>query len=755
MIDLNALTLEEKASLASGGDFWTTKAVAGVPSIMLTDGPHGLRKQGDQADHLGINASIAATCFPPASGIGQSWNVGLISRIAGALGRECRAENVGVLLGPGVNIRRSPLGGRNFEYFSEDPILSAALGTAWVKGIQAEGVGASLKHYALNNQENDRQRVSSDIDPRPLREIYLRAFQRVVEEAKPWTVMSSYNRVNGEYVGESEYLLTKILRDEWGFDGVVLSDWGAVVDRVASASAGLDLEMPSSGGTGDRALVAAVQDNRLSEDVVDRIAQRIAELAFKAATAEPLAGFNVEEHHALAREAAAHSIVLLKNDDGLLPLKPGASIAVIGEFAERPRYQGGGSSHVNPTKVDGPLEELRLIGGADSVTYSRGFASDGTAPAGALLKDAVEAARAADVAVLFLGLPDELESEGWDREDIELPGEQIALAHSVYEANPRTVVVLTHGGVVRLAPIAGLPAILDGALLGQGAGHAIASVIYGAVNPSGRLTETVPERIQDTPAFLNFPGEHSRVRYAEGLYVGYRWYDAREIPVTFPFGHGLSYTTFEYSNLELTASEDGIHASVTVTNTGGRAGRDVPQFYVSVPNSQVQRPLRELKGFGSIDLDPGEEARLDVLLRRSDLAFWDTRIDGWVVETGAYEVTVGASSRDLRLIGTIDLSGDAVVIPLSSSSTIEEFLENPLGAEFVNRALKVIAGAVNGSESATDRIAGAGSDTLKMMASFPIGRMINFTAGALTSEQIDQVLAAANAAAIPASAANV
>ncbi len=746
MIDLTSLTLEEKASLASGADFWTTKSVKAIPSIMLTDGPHGLRKQGDKADHLGLNASVPATCFPPASGIGQSWNASLISRIAQALGRECRAEGVGVLLGPGVNIRRSPLGGRNFEYFSEDPVLSAALGSAWVTGIQAEGVGASLKHFAVNNQEDDRQRVSANVDPRPLREVYLRAFKRVVEDARPWTVMSSYNRVNGEYVGESDLFLTKILRDEWGFDGVVVSDWGAVVDRVASAEAGLDLEMPASGDASDKALVEAVRNGTLSEETLSRLAGRVASLALKASATEPLDGFDIDKHHALAREAAAQSIVLLKNDNEVLPLKRGVKLAVIGDFAERPRYQGGGSSHVNPTRVDIPLEEIQHIAGEDLLTYARGFSTDDNSDSESLRQEAVDAARGAEAAVLFLGLPQELESEGWDREDIELPADQIALVGAVAEVNSRTIVVLSHGGVVRLAPLMDIPAILDGALLGQGGGRAIAEVLFGIVNPSGHLTESVPERLEDSPAFLDFPGEHSHVRYAEGLFVGYRWYDSREIPVSFPFGHGLSYTSFEFSDLELREGEDGIHVTVTVANAGSRAGRAVPQFYVSVPQSRVQRPRQELKAFESVFLNAGEEARISVLLDRNDLAYWDTRVDGWVLEGAEYTVTVGASSRDLRVSGVIDLPGDAVTIPLTPLSTIEELVAHPLGATFVADALRVIAGAVNGSEEPADAIAGAGSDTLKMMASFPIGRMTNFTAGALTAAHIERFLASVNTA---------
>jgi beta-glucosidase len=742
-----SVNLDEKAAYADGRGFWNSEPVDGLPSVLFSDGPHGLRKQQDGDDHLGISQSVPATCFPPAAGLAQSWSPELLARVAGAIGRECRAEGVGVLLGPGVNIRRSPLGGRNFEYFSEDPVLTAALGTAWVRGLQVQGVGASVKHFAANNQETDRQRSSSDVAPRPLREVYLRAFQRIIEEARPWTVMASYNRVNGEYAGESSFLLDQVLRGEWGFDGLVVSDWGGVSDRVAAAAAGLDLEMPGSSGLGARALADAVRVGRLPEEVLDRIAGRLAGLARRVADAPaPAAPLDLAGHHALAREAATRSIVLLRNTGGILPLSPGVSLAVIGAFAAEPRIQGAGSSRVNPTHVDVPLDEIRALAGNADLTFSGGFNADGTSSP-ALIAEAVAAAGKADVALVFAGVPAGLESEGWDRDDIELPAAQLELVEAVHAANHRTVVVLTHGGVVRLGPIAGTAAILDCALLGQGGGRAIAEVLFGVVNPSGRLTETIPLRVEDTPSYLSFPGEHGHVTYGEGIFVGYRGYDARCLEVAYPFGHGLSYTTFAYSGLMLSAGPAGITATITVTNTGDRAGRDVPQFYVAVPRSAVVRPPLELKAFAGVELEPGESTQVTVLLRAADLAYWDARRDRWVLETAAYRVSAGASSRDLRLTGDVDVAGDEDPIPLTMRSTVGELAATPAGQRFV--------AAFRPGGADLDSVSEAlGSDAFAAMAAIPLERMVRMTGGQLDEESLRKVLDAANTATGPGDGAS-
>jgi beta-glucosidase len=733
------LTLQEKASLTSGASFWLTEALerVQVPSIMLTDGPHGLRKQRVGGDHLGIGDSVPATCFPPAVGLGCSWDVELVERIGRALGTEAAIEDVAVLLGPGINIKRSPLCGRNFEYLSEDPVVSGVLGVAIVRGIQARGVGASLKHYAANNQENDRMRSSSDVDPRPLREIYLRGFQRVVEDAQPWTVMCSYNRINGVYTSEDPWLLTQVLREEWGFKGLVVSDWGAVNDRVAGIAAGMDLEMPTSNGATDAQVVAAVASGRLAEAVVDVAAGRVLDLVHKVQKAGGMVDgpLNVDEHHALAREAAGRSIVLLKNDGAVLPLATEASIAVIGAFATKPRYQGAGSSLINPTRLDNALDEIRSYASGD-VTFAAGFElsrSEKSEQSEGLRDEAVAAASRADVAVVFLGLPAAAESEGYDRDDIDLPAEQLAVLDAVIEANPNTVVVLSNGGVVALPFAERVPAILEGWLLGQAGGGATADVLFGAVNPSAKLTETIPMRLSDTPAYLDFPGEFSHVRYGEGLFVGYRWYDARDLDVAFPFGHGLSYTTFEYgaATAALNAAGD-IEVRVAVSNTGAVAGREVVQVYTSLPGGAVQRPLRELKAFASVALDPGERRDVSLTIRREDLAYWDTRVESWIVEGGSYVVDVAASSRDIRTSAAIAVDGDHVAPPLSRNSTIGEVLADPVAGPKVGAALAAMMG---GSAAAAAAILPEGVDLSRMLDSFPIGRVGMFAAA--TGASID------------------
>jgi beta-glucosidase len=730
--EVSELTLEEKASLTSGASFWYTKPVErlGVPAIMVTDGPHGLRKQREGGDHLGIGDSVPATCFPPAVGLSSSWDVDLVHRVGEALGTETSIENVAVLLGPGINIKRSPLCGRNFEYLSEDPIVSGVLGAAMVKGIQSKGVGTSLKHFAANNQENDRMRASSDVDPRPLREIYLRGFQRVVEGAQPWTVMCSYNRINGVYASEDPWLLTQVLRDEWGFEGLVVSDWGAVNERVPGLAAGMDLEMPSSNGVTDAQIVAAVKEGALEESVVDAAAGRVLDLVRKAtrgagAVEGPL---DVDAHHALAREAAGRSIVLLKNDGGLLPLAKDVELAVIGEFAEQPRYQGAGSSMINPTRLDSALEEIRALATAE-VAYARGFSNavDVSPDEAAALRDeAVAAASRADTAVVFVGLPARLESEGYDREDIDLPAAQQELLEVVLAANPNTVVVLSNGGVVALPFADRVPAILEGWLLGQAGGGGTADVLFGVVNPSGKLTETIPLRLEDTPAFLDFPGEFSHVRYGEGLFVGYRWYDARRMQVAFPFGHGLSYTSFAYGDAAAAVNPQGdVEVTVAVTNIGERAGREVVQVYTSLPGGAVQRPVRELKAFASVALEPGETRDVTLVVRRTDLAYWDIRVDRWIVEGGEYVVDVAASSRDIRSSVTAAVQGDEVTVPLSRTSSIGEVMRHPVVGPIVQAAIAQMMSGMEGVEA----IMPEGVDASRMMESFPIGRAGLFAAG--------------------------
>jgi len=715
---LASLSLEEKASLLSGLDFWHTQPVERdgatvVPSVMVTDGPHGLRKQDESADHLGLGNSVPATCFPTAAALGSSWDTDLLRRVGEALGRETRANDVAVLLGPGVNIKRSPLCGRNFEYFSEDPVVAGDLATALVDGIQSLGVGTSLKHFAANNQEADRMRVSADVDERTLREIYLPAFERVVTRAQPWTVMCSYNKVNGVYASQHDWLLTTVLRDEWGFEGLVVSDWGAVRDRVAGVAAGLDLEMPSSGGRTDAEVVAAVRAGALDEALVDAAARRVLQLVARSLPALGAPGsFDVEAHHALAREAAAAGTVLLRNDpvDGpagpapLLPLRAPADVAVLGELARTPRYQGAGSSQVNPTRLDDALTALRAAAGAD-VPFAAGYTldegpDDDRSPE-ALVAEAVETARGAGTVLLFLGLPAAYESEGYDREHLDLPADQVALLRAVAAANPRVVVVLAGGSAISVSPWQdAAPALLTGWLGGQAGGSAVVDVLTGAVTPSGKLTETLPLRLEDTPAFGNFPGELGHVRYGEGVLVGYRWYDARRAEVAYPFGHGLSYTTFAYGDLVTRPGRDGdsVEVRFSVTNTGTRLGQEVAQIYVGDPVATVLRPPRELKAFAKVDLHPGESTTVALTLSRRDLSYFHPGLGRWVLEGGQFVIEVGASSRDLRLAAHVDVVGEDLTPPLTEWSTLEEWAEHPVGGPLLRGALEAsglpMAGAV-------------------------------------------------------------
>ncbi len=692
------LTLEEAAGLTSGSSFWRTEPVQrlGVPSIMLADGPHGLRKQAGATGHLGVAVAVTATCFPTASGLGSTWNPDLLREVGQALGAEAAAEGVAVLLGPGANIKRSPLCGRNFEYLSEDPLLSGDLVAGLIEGIQSRGVGASLKHYAVNNQEDDRMRVDAQVDERTLREIYLAGFERAVRTSAPWTVMCAYNKVNGTYASEHRHLLTTILREEWGFDGVVVSDWGAVNDRVAALAAGTDLEMPSTGGVTDRQVVAAVHDGALDRSTVDAAAGRVLTLVERTAGAGSAApAVDFAAHHALARRAAREAAVLLKNDDDLLPIDPAGHgrIAVIGAFAAHPRYQGAGSSQVNPTRLDDALTELRALAGPDlSIDHAEGFApeaSEEESDAPRLVDEAVALAAGADVALVFLGLPASDESEGFDRTDLDLPASQLHLLEAVAAVNPRIAVVLANGGVVRTAPWDALaPAILEGWLGGQAGGGAIADLLFGLANPSGRLAETVPLALEHTTAFGNFPGELSVVRYGEGLHVGYRGYDARRTEVGYAFGHGLSYTTFDYGHVEARVSDPAtsrVVLSVPVTNTGDRAGQEVVQVYVGDLGATLGRPVRELKAHRKVALEPGEQVDVAFELDRRAFAYYHPGVGDWVVEGGAFGISVGASSRDLRSTAVVDLPGEPLRTRLTEWSTLDELLADPVAAALLAR----------------------------------------------------------------------
>jgi beta-glucosidase len=649
-VQLDRMTLDEKASLLVGDSPWTTPAISrlGIPSVRFADGPHGVRRTSEDSM---VIAALPATCFPTASCAAGTWNPELIREMAGAIAREAIALRVDVVLGPGVNMKRSPLCGRNFEYFSEDPYLAGVLGVAWVEGLQALGVGASLKHFAVNNQETRRMSVDAEVDERTLRETYLSAFERVVRQAQPWTVMCAYNKVNGTYASENHLLLTQILRDEWGFDGVVISDWGAVHDRPASLAAGLDIEMPGPRPRRVRSVVEAVKSGLLDEGSVDRAVLRVLRLAAKAQSTAKGAPFDTAAHHALARRIAAEGVVLLKND-GVLPIRACAKVAVIGPAARAPRFQGGGSSEITPTRVDSPVEELRGLAAGASIAFAEGCREDETIDSG-LVAQAVELAASSDVALIYAAMPEYKESEGHDRSDLDLPEQQVGLIHAVCAVQPNTVVVLLTGSTVTVSSWADEPAaILEAGFAGQAAGGAIADVLYGKVNPSGRLAETFPKRLEDTPSYLAFPGDRDDARYGEGLFIGYRWYSTRGIPVHYPFGHGLSYTTFEYRDVRTSAlavdPDSGVTVTIDVANTGSMDGSEVVQVYVRPLRPRVHRPLRELAGFSKVQIGAGHTRTVAIHLDTSAFAYWDSAMHDWTVDGGDYYLEIGASSEDIR-----------------------------------------------------------------------------------------------------------
>jgi beta-glucosidase len=692
---LTELTLAEKASLTSGSAFWYTTPVPrlGIPKIMVADGPHGLRAQPGEGDHVGLGGSLPATCFPTASAVASSWNPELLRRIGAALAQEARAANLSVILGPGINMKRSPLCGRNFEYFSEDPYLAGELGVGIVDGIQSGGVGTSVKHYAANNQESDRLRVDAQVDERTVREIYLPAFERIVTACQPWTIMCAYNKVNGRSASENPWLLTTVLREEWGFEGLVVSDWGAVYHRVPALKAGLDLEMPPNLPRSPDQIVAAVRSGELAEEVLDARVRTVLELVSKGMRVLELdEDFDAEAHHGLARAAAAESVVLLKNDDGILPLAPDGRIALIGEFARTPRYQGAGSSQVNPTRLETVVDELTAT--FADVTFAAGYGIGDTSADEALRAQAVDAAGSADTVVMLIGLPAADESEGFDRTHMKLPANQIAALRAVAAANPNVVVVLVNGSTVELGEVTPHAAALVEAWLGgQAAAGGIVDVLAGAVNPSGRLAETLPHRLEDNSSYLNFPGDSQVVRYGEGLFIGYRGYDKTDTDVAFPFGFGLSYTTFAVSDLDVALSgsvDEGTLAAevaVTVTNTGAVAGAEVLQVYVRDVAASVARPVRELTGFTKVGLDPGESRRVTIALDQRAFSYWSQLLGTWVVEAGEFAVEVGHHSRDLPLVHTVTVDAPSIAAPITVDSTLHEWMADPVAHELIRDAV--------------------------------------------------------------------
>ena len=658
---LKKLTLEEKCALLSGAETFKTRGMPehGIPQIWLSDGPHGLRKQAGESDHLGLNPSVPATCFPTASAVANSWDAALGEEIGAALGEEAAAQEVSVVLGPGLNMKRNPLCGRSFEYFSEDPYLAGKLAAGYIRGIQSKGVAACPKHFAVNSQETRRMASDSIVDERTLREIYLTGFEIAVKEGHPRSIMSSYNLVNGTYANENKHLLMEILRGEWGFDGAVITDWGGSNDHALGVKNGSTLEMPAPGGDSVRELLAAVESGKISESDIDARLSELLPLVFdtKAALDAAPREFDAAAHHALARRAAEESLVLLKNEGSLLPLAAGAKVAVIGDFAKNPRYQGAGSSMVNSTQVDVLLDKL-INSELNVIGYQQGFDRHGK-PDAALQKSACELATQADTVILCMGLDEIAESEGLDRSNLRLAQNQVDLLQAVAAVNPKIVVVLYSGSVVETPWLDNCQALLYAALGGQAGAGAVADALTGKVNPCGKLAETWPLAYADVPSAADFATRRKTVEYREGLYIGYRYFATAEKAVRFPFGYGMSYTTFAYS--DMAADEQGV--SLTVTNTGSVAGTEIVQLYVAKKNSELFRPAKELKGFARVTLAPGEKQRITIMLDDKAFRFWNVKANRWEIEGGEYELLVGASVEDIRLCEKISVHGTAAVHP--------------------------------------------------------------------------------------------
>ena len=768
---VNELTLEEKASLCSGADFWHTEAIdrLNIPAAMVSDGPHGIRKQESLADHMGVAESIKAIGFPTASAMACSFDRDLLHKVGDALGEECVAEDLAVLLGPGINMKRSPICGRNFEYYSEDPVVAGELGAAFVNGVQEHGVGTSLKHFAANNQEWRRMSISAEIDERTLREIYLAAFETVVKKAQPWTIMCSYNRINGVYSCENDWLLNKVLRDEWGFEGLVMTDWGAMDERVPSLKAGLDLEMPDCHGETDKLIVKAVQSGELEESVLDTAVERILTMVDKYLTARkdidpasmvhPLPssverGYDVAAHHALARTTAEQSAVLLKNED-ILPLQKDKKIAFIGEFAKVPRIQGGGSSHINNTSVESALDAA-----GDSVSYAQGFHIDEETTDETLLQEAITLAKGSDVAVIFAGLPDSFESEGFDRTHLNMPANQNELIARISEVQPNVVVVLHSGSPIAMPWLDKVAGVLQMYLAGQASGGAAVNLLFGDATPCGKLAETFPLHLEDNPSYLNFPGNREKVCYQEGVFIGYRYYDKKKMDVLFPFGYGLSYTDFTYSNMKVTVNgknatdvdvikeTDEIIVSADITNTGNCDGAEIVQLYIKNPVVYEIRPEKELRDFAKVFLKAGETKTVTFTLNARAFSYYETRIHDWYAESGDYEILLASSSRDIRLQDTVSITGSKKIPFVADYVTTCEDVE--LFAKDGSALDEMLRGS--GFAEATDHDGddSMGSGTADMMKAMftgtPLHSILSFSSEELTYEDIQDTIRKLNEA---------
>jgi beta-glucosidase len=750
---LKQMTLDEKAALCTGAGPWTTLPIErlGVPAMTVTDGPHGVRRTSNPNDLAA--KSLPATCFPTASSLACTWDRDLLVRMGEAMAEEAIALGVDVLLGPSLNMKRSPLCGRNFEYFSEDPVLAGEMAASLVEGIQSKGVGTSLKHYALNNQETRRLSVSAQVEERAMREVYLPAFEIAVKRAEPWTVMCAYNKVNGTYCAENHLMLSEILKDEWGFEGLVMSDWGAVHDRVKSLAAGLDLEMPGPKERHVQALVEAVRNGELDEKVLDEAVRRNLRIIFKAAEIPKGGTFDLQAHHELARKIAGEGMVLLKNN-GLLPLKGVKRIAVIGRSAKEAYFQGGGASHINPTRVSVPYIALQTHAPGVEFSYAEGYTnkSDYLQP---LIDEAAALARQAEVALVFIAPPASHESEGYDRPDMYLLLQQVALIEAVAAAQPNTVVVLNNGSPVEMSAWIKAPAaVLEAWMMGQAGGEAIADVLFGQVNPSGKLAETFPVRLEDTPAYLNWPGENDVAVYGEGIHIGYRYYEARDMLVQFPFGHGLSYTQFTYSNPRTSAVEfiytDGLTVSVDVTNTGQVAGSEVVQLYVRDVQSGLKRPPKELKGFARVDLQPGEKKTVAITLDFRAFAYYHPAYHRWITEDGEFELLIGASSADIRERITIRLHS-SVELPciLNHDSSVTQWMDDPRGKKVLEPILqpmmKHFGSMLGGDGGAINEI---GMNMLGFMRDMPLYNLLQWQEDNLpkpAEEMLEDLLAQAHA----------
>ena len=728
------MTLQEKASMCSGADFWHTEAVQrlGIPASMVSDGPHGLRKQDQEGDHLGVNDSIKAVCFPAGCGTAASFNRELLTQMGETIGNECQAEGISVILGPAVNIKRSPLCGRNFEYYSEDPLVATEMAGALIQGVQSKNVGTSIKHFLANNQETRRMSGDSRVDERTLHEIYLAAFEGAVKKQKPWTVMCSYNKINGVYAAENHKYLTETLRDEWGFDGYVMSDWGAVNNRVEDLKAGLDLEMPTSLGANDKLIMGAVQGGALKESVLDTAVERILNIVFRyEENRDKNAVWDKDKDHEMARKVAEETIVLLKNDN-ILPLNEKDDIAFIGKYAETPRYQGGGSSHINSHKVTSAMD---AVSGMSNIVYAQGYRDEEDKTDEKLLAEAIEAAKKAKVAVIFAGLPDAFESEGFDRKHMSMPDCQNELIEKVAAVQPNTIVVLHNGSPVEMPWVNQVKGIVEAYLGGQAVGGAVCDILFGKVNPSAKLPETFPLKLEDNPSYLSYFGEGDVVEYREGIFVGYRYYDKKKMDVLFPFGYGLSYTTFEYSDLKVDKESmkdtDTMTVSINVKNTGNMTGKEVVQLYVADKESTVIRPVKELRDFAKVELAPGETKTVTFTLDKRAFAYYSVKIHDWHVETGEFDILIGKSSRDIVLSKTVTVES-TVKLPFyyTTDTTVGDVMKDPRAWEIAKSLVsKNIFGG--GEDAGSDAASEAISDemTMAMMEYMPLRGPVSFQGG--------------------------